>query len=166
MVFYSIRSSQHGMFYHLFNVPLCSSAGFLRWILCISWELYSLALLLYMGPVAFQVCWPGVCCPDSPDSRAAQPLGTTAALAWPCSCPRLCPANPRTQQEGASSSGHHCRQGQRSFSYSFLKQWCSLLGVRVSWEDCGLHLRKMIKCCPGFLKIHGYPTSDTSKDHN
>ena len=130
MVFYSIRSSQHGMFYHLFNVPLCSSAGFLRWILCISWELYSLALLLYMGPVAFQVCWPGVCCPDSPDSRAAQPLGTTAALAWPCSCPRLCPANPRTQQEGASSSGHHCRQGQRSFSYSFLKQWCSLLGVR------------------------------------
>ena len=56
--------------------------------------------------------------------------GTATALAWPCSCPRLCPANPRTQQEGASSSGHRCRQGQWGFSCSFLKQWCSLSGVR------------------------------------
>lgn len=130
MAFYSIRSSQHGMFYHLFNVPLCSSVDFLRWVLCISWELYPLASLLYMGRVAFQVCGLVFAARTVLIQGQLTPPGTATALSWPSSCPRLCPANPRTQQEGASSSGHCCRQGQRGFSCSFLKQWCSLWGVR------------------------------------
>lgn len=154
------------MFYHLFNVPLCI-AGFLWWILCASWELYSLALLLYMGPVVFQVFAGLVFAARTVlICGAAQPWEqprTGLALLLPTTESKR---NPRTQQEGASSSGHRCRQGQRGFSCSFFKAVVLIIGQRVSWEDCGLHLRKMIKCCRGFLKICWHPTPDTSKDHN